>query len=462
MIFKGDNMHNRSSLLKKFTAAACSAVFAFAGLHIFNVGADDISRQNRLTGATLTLTGEIGMNFYLELNDTDSFDKVVLSGPDGGSTVTADTLSPETSGVYEGLYKLTYQLDPTQIDVPVRICLKKGDENIPLFSPDGSKYNADGAVFSIRDYINAVNDDDNSPSDLKALVNALDVCSKYSCAMFGNSPDPMLDDILPDITAATLDKYKFTVSGRLPQGVSVLGASLLLDSDTAFRIYLSKDPRSASIDGVSADIKQKDGMYYIEVPDITAADLDKVHKAVIGDCTIKFSALSYVHSVLKNEAALSEKLVKLARSLYAYNFAADVYFSSSAGTSPTISAADFALTDNGDDSYTFNYGGETFSAVFTPYIGGDWKIYDSYKITNRADMVIICEKLLAVNKVEGRITPCRTAKDMADEWEIHNRGYSLAKSFSMTSAAERLKDVDMDKKDQGKTFDDFLAEFLGR
>ena len=25
-----------------------------------------------------------------------------------------------------------------------------------------------------------------------------------------------------------------------------------------------------------------------------------------------------------------------------------------------------------------------------------------------------------------------------------------------------LKDVDMDKKDQGKTFDDFLAEFLGR
>ena len=464
-------MSYRSLFLKKVAAAACSVLIASASLPamcvissagaVIGAGAEStVISRNTLKGATLTLTGEIGINFYLDIQDTESFDSVILKGPNGELTEAADKIACESSGLYAGLYKLTYPVDPSQIDESVSVCLMNGNETVQLYGADGTEYDSDCADLSVREYIESVQNDENAASDLSALANALDVYGRYSGVQFKDAADPELDAVLADITAEDLSKYKYEINGELPSGVSIVGASLLLDSKTSFRIYFDKDPVSASIDGNTAKITEKNGMYYIELPNIAAPDLDSKHQAVIGGCTIDFSALSYVYSVLSSEADSSKNIVKLVKALYAYSFAADMYFGASSGNEPSVTDAELVLTDNGDDTYTFAYGNDTFTALYTPYIGGDWKIYDSYKITNRADMVIICEKLLKLNKVRGRITQYRTAKDMADEWEVHNRGYAIALSLSMTDAAARLKDVDMDKKDQGKTFDDFIADYL--
>ena len=462
-------MQTNSFIIKRITAAVCSVIIGLTGMQFSKPDSDSItanaeqSSENHITimGASLTLTGEIGVNFYLDVQDINVFDTVILNGPNGRNIIYRSTLTPETSG----LYKLTYLIDPTQIDDTVSICLKKGEESVQLYDTSGTAYNTD-VLFSVREYIENVQNDDSRRSDLSVLVNALDVYGKYSDVQFANADDPKLDNVLADVTAADLEKYKFSISGELPNGVSVIGATLIIESKTGFRIYFDKDPGAAAIDGNNTEVIQKDGMYYIEVPDIAAAELDKTHQAVIGDCTMSFSALSYVYSAVENSYESPENVIKLAKALFAYSFAANMYFESSEGDSPTLSETDFILNYDGSDdyadNYSFEYGEQTFTAHYTPYLGGDWKVVDSYRITNRADMIIICEQLLRENKVQGRITQYRTAKDMADEWEIHNKGYTLAAALGMTSAVSRLKDVDMDKKDQGKSFDDFVAEFLGR
>ena len=453
----------RSSLLKRITAAACSV--CLAGTVLTAHAEETEAGVNTLKGASLTLNGEIGVNFYLDLQDTDSLDRIVLEGPKGETAAEVGELEPVSSGEYAGLYKLTYLVDPAQTEESVSISLQKDGEPALLYSASGTAYGDEGAQFSVKDYIEQVKENENAGSDLSALADALDTYGRYSAVQFGNAADPGLDNILPDISAADLEKYKFVREGELPEGVNLLGAALVLDSTTAFRLYFDSDPGSATIDGSPAEVFQRDGMYCIEAADIAAADLNASRVAVVGNCKMKFSALSYAYSLLKSseeDEESDDSLVKLAKALYAYSFAADMYFEASAGESPSLSETELELTETDDDIYAFSYGGETFTAQYTPYIGGNWKVVDSYKITNRADMVIICERLLKLNKVRGRITRWRTAKDMADEWEIHNRGYSLALAYSMEGAAARLKDVDMDKKDQGKTFDDFLAEFLGR
>ena len=465
-----------AKIIKKLTAAACSALVALAGstgadtdtacrTPILAAAEESIALRNTLTGSSLTLTGEIGVNFYLDLQDRAAFDKIVLDGPNGEITITDGQLTPEAGGKYEGQYKLTYLVDPAQIGEAVSVCLKNGGESAGLFDPSGAAYGADGAEFSVREYIEAVRSDESTRSDLAVLADALDIYGKYSGFHFGGTDDPGEDGILADVSAGELEKYRFRMKGELPAGLSVYGVTLSLDPRTSFRIYFDKDPGRAVIDGTEVKAKQRDGRYYIEVADIAAADLDKKHHAVVGGCTMEFCALSYVYCAAANEADTSEDIIRLAKAIYAYSFAANMYFEASDGDKPTLSEDEPEIIYNGSDgsaeSYSFTCGGESFTALYTPYSGGDWKVVDSYRITDRADMVMICEKLYRLHKIEGRITRYRTAKDMADEWEIHNQGYTIAKGYSMDSAAARLKDVDMDRKDQGKTFDAFLKEFLG-
>lgn len=114
------------------------------------------------------------------------------------------------------------------------------------------------------------------------------------------------------------------------------------------------------------------------------------------------------------------------------------------------STDDVALvpTDDYAQGYVFEYDGQEFIAYFDTY---SWRVYDSYKITNHDDIVIICQALLNEHSVYGSDwASLRTAEDMAFEWEQHNLAYYLLPEDS--SWREDAKDVDLDPDDQGKTF----------
>lgn len=117
---------------------------------------------------------------------------------------------------------------------------------------------------------------------------------------------------------------------------------------------------------------------------------------------------------------------------------------------------DIALRDidgNGQN-YEFTYDGRSFSALYEP---DNWHITDSYLIDDEADLVIICQALIAVKPVHSAdMAGWRTAEDMAYEWKNHNQAYYLLPDSSDWKSS--AKDVDLDSKDEGKSAYDLFMD----
>lgn len=123
------------------------------------------------------------------------------------------------------------------------------------------------------------------------------------------------------------------------------------------------------------------------------------------------------------------------------------------------STEDVALvpTDDYAAGYVFDYDGEQFTAYFDTY---SWRVYDSYKITNHDDIVIICQALINEHPVYGSDWESyRTAEDMAYEWEQHNLAYKMLPEDSHWR--DDVRNVDLDPDDQGKSLQDLYESRTG-
>lgn len=118
------------------------------------------------------------------------------------------------------------------------------------------------------------------------------------------------------------------------------------------------------------------------------------------------------------------------------------------------------LTPKGNDEYTFVYNSHTFTAQFSVYGENreNWRVTDSYLITDREVITAVCQALINEKKVHGKdLTSYRTASDMSDEWSLHNLAYQ---HLSEGSAKQHAKDVDLNTDDQGKTLMDYLRKYM--
>ncbi|MCR5815756.1 MAG: hypothetical protein K6F91_02610 [Ruminococcus sp.] len=120
------------------------------------------------------------------------------------------------------------------------------------------------------------------------------------------------------------------------------------------------------------------------------------------------------------------------------------------------STEDIKLTETEEGSFTFIYSGETFNAYYTT---DNWKIIDSYKITEKSDIIIICTALSEIHPIHNKdYTGYREPDDLAYEWEQHNTAYKLLPDSSPWK--KNTKDVDLDPKDQGKSFMEMARDRL--
>ena len=102
--------------------------------------------------------------------------------------------------------------------------------------------------------------------------------------------------------------------------------------------------------------------------------------------------------------------------------------------------------DGKSTNYEFTYKGETFSAIYTK---DNWKIKNSYKITNSQDIAYICKALIDIHPIHGSdLKSYRTVEDLVYEWQQHNIAYELLGDDN--SWRSHAKDVDLDPADQGK------------
>lgn len=115
------------------------------------------------------------------------------------------------------------------------------------------------------------------------------------------------------------------------------------------------------------------------------------------------------------------------------------------------------LTDLDGYNYRLSYNDEDFDVQ---YSYENWRIIDSWKITNAKDMKKICELLIEEHPIHGSdMVSYRTADDMVYEWEQHNIGYMVLPEDNPWR--DHAKDVDLDPADQGRSFREIYKDRTG-
>lgn len=305
-------------------------------------------------GASLTLEGQIGLNFYLQLStDLDDNAYVVISGPKGEQkTLLKDAQLSKTDG-----YKFTYKLSAKQIHDKVTLSVYDSSGNIQaLYKPnsdngydavDNNKYS-----YAVSDYISAVQSGTGYSDNLVKLVNAIEAYGSYAQLYFNYKTDTVNIDSLAAkddvaaVTADTVSDRKYYLESALPDGLKFKGYSLILDSETSIRFYFE----SENIEKYFTDkklVKVSDNNYYFEESNIAAKDLINIiyfeiptgqyNEVDYGDGDVykyevkvqmSASPMSYVYSALAQYGSNEEKsnLCNTMRALWLYSNAAYSYF----------------------------------------------------------------------------------------------------------------------------------------
>ena len=130
-------------------------------------------------------------------------------------------------------------------------------------------------------------------------------------------------------STVALENYKPTAEGTVPDGVTLNGASLVLESMTEIKVYFSGDSASGvacTVNGKTVTQQQEGDYFVITINNIAAQNLSDFYEIAIGGMTIRYSALSYAYAVTSNTSETDTNLVNLVKYLYDYNVKAKLFF----------------------------------------------------------------------------------------------------------------------------------------
>ncbi len=313
-----------------------------------------------LAGYSLTLEGNIGVNFFMELDDSVLTDeKAYMQFTLGGeeySTMKVSEAAEKMNDDGETYYVFKCEVPAKDIETEITAQIILGDDT------EGTVYK-----YTVKNYADEIlgNKDDYSEETID-LVNAMVSYCSYAKAYFSNTELAATTE-MEAVTADTLADYEYTVSGGTDTfDVEYIGSSLLLKSETTLRHYFNGEVEGAT--------KKDDDLWYIDITDITADKLGTAQDTIYNGITISYSPLSYAYEVLKSETT-SDSLKNLVKAMYLYYEAAYAY----ANPVRTVTF-DFYFDDNfdnGEYSYSVTANGDTISDGDEIQIenGGSFELY---------------------------------------------------------------------------------------
>lgn len=291
------------------------------------------------SGHSLTLDGDIGINFYVSLTDAQFARGAVVDfawtvegvEKTGSVTLTASDLTANG-------YKAT---------CPVAVAEMTCDVNATL-TVGGVLYDTD--VYSVKDYADTILSDDYKTkylagdhteeeyNKLATLVKAMLIYGAKAQIWFDRNLDDLADaglvytltEVTPEMISPSARDME---SGLDAYGLKYEGTTIVYLSKTSLRHYytitdqakfdLVKD--SVMFDAEPVEYHTKDGKIYFEVTDIAAADLDTPYPLQIGTNIYSYTVLDYVRECLRSKYTPHQTWV-LVCATYWYNQAADAYF----------------------------------------------------------------------------------------------------------------------------------------
>ncbi len=289
-----------------------------------------ILKKGQFTGNSLSLNGDIGINFYVCVpeNFQDNAQVKFSWKEDNTETYTISEIEP-----YEDdIYRFTVPVAAAEMTEPVTAELYVGGVLV------------DETECSVAMYANKILADENgeitelygeeTTEKLQALCKAMLVYGAKSQLYFNyntdNLADADLEYTMDDLTSAEIIALGKTNIPDLSKsyGIKFAGSSLLLRTTTTYRLYFSVtnysklDELTVRLGNEALEYGTKDKYIYFDISDIPAASVFDNFTLTFGETTVTVNAGAYVRSTLNSSDTLKAAMT----SLYRYNEAAQDYF----------------------------------------------------------------------------------------------------------------------------------------
>ena len=307
-------------------------------------------------GHSLTLNGDVGVNFFLDMKKIGLTNDDIISG---GKTITVtvdwaegcdakkpidnsftvsgsnyeDYLDQDDDSDTKGMFRVTCDVASAEMTCLIHVTA--------TVTGDVNTYTDD---YCVRDYCEYIIEN-SSDADLIALVKATLDYGATSQTAFDVNVDDLADEKLNGsdsryaydrctVDAASIDEAIGAANpGKTASDMSKVAEDINAYWYTASVIFLSKNTLRHYFyrnDGTLGTVSGFDGVaqdyfYYAEKTDIAAAELDTLQSFTVGGVTFEYSALDYVKAVLASDT-MEQKYLDLAAALFRYNQAANGYF----------------------------------------------------------------------------------------------------------------------------------------
>ena len=270
---------------------------------------------------TLTLKGNIGVNFYYTIPDTYNGNLAIkfhYRGKDYDGELTPVNISGYN-------YRATFTVAAKEMTEPITATLTCDEEVI-----DSHDY----TIKQYADYIIA------HPSDYgekmthlaKAMLNyggSAQVLFSYNTENLANADLGDYSMIpMDDITPPAFD-ISIVNEGLSKYSLSYAGSTLLLKTETVLRLYFNKlegydGSVSATVNGINCAFKNYDDQFvYLDIANIPAKNIGDTWSISVGDTSFEYSTLNYISSVI---TGTNTELITTVNALYDYYKAAQTYF----------------------------------------------------------------------------------------------------------------------------------------
>ena len=298
----------------------------------------EFTNINHFVGHSLTLSGVIGVNYFIALTDEEFNSGATVdftwtvNGVEKTDSVTLTDYNKTEYG-----YKATAYVAAAEMTYDVTATLKlggvAGDTDTYSVKQYGDKILTDGYK---AEYLKQHTEDEYGK--LERLVKTMLDYGAKAQVQFKRNTDKLanegVDYTMQPVTSDMIYTYPSDMSEGLEEyGLSYAGSTIVYLSRTSLRHYYTitdQDKFDAvkhkiTIKHQKADYTEKDGMIYFEWKDIAAVELDALIVLAIDGKEYKYSVLDYVRDCI-NADDVPYNTMMLVSATYWYNQAANEYF----------------------------------------------------------------------------------------------------------------------------------------
>ena len=263
-----------------------------------------------VAGYTLTLEGNIGVNYHMQLSEEVLKDEGAVMNfalgddEDYMQIPVKDVEVNEATGYY--VFKCEVPVKDMETEIVAQIILSDGRSSAEF-------------KYTIQEYADKITSGEvTSATETIALVEAMADFGNFATAYFADETTGEAPE-LPELPELTADDMTYLESNKgvvtEDEDSIYYGSSLLLKSNTILRHYFTEEVEGST---------QKGNLYYIDSEGIPAHNLGKELITRVGDMEISYNPLSYAYIALSREG-IDEELKSVVHAMYLYYQAAQAY-----------------------------------------------------------------------------------------------------------------------------------------